>query len=444
MPQYRPSRFNSWLWDGADRLLVSNSFSSALLEFSGETAQKVAFVLEGSGQCENEELSDYLQSNWVLVPQEFDEMAMANRLHEAPFQKKDRLGLTLLSHENCNFRCVYCYETFEKQRMLPEVAEGVVALVRKRAPALTSLSLSWFGGEPLLAYDLVESLSLRLREICEGQDVMYGSSMTTNGYFLDDRKARGCIAAGVKRFQVTLDGPAETHNLTRVLAGGGPTFDTILKNLRHMRDTLTDFHVVIRVNFSPTNLHVIPDFVRFLGREFGEDKRFSVRFRPVGHWGGPRDQLIQICDAGGGETTEISLMKLASENGISLSTWQEGMQPFGSVCYAASPNHFVIGSDGIVYKCTVVFDDPRNHVGRLDSHGELNLVGEKVDLWTRSGEETDADCQTCHFRPACQGNLCPLERLDHRPKRCPITKSHSTTILPILANDARKAALVPA
>jgi uncharacterized protein len=246
------------------------------------------------------------------------------------------------------------------------------------------------------------------------------------------------LAAGIRRFQVTLDGPAETHNQSRVLAGGGPSFERIIQNVRYMRDRLKDFHIVIRVNFSPTNLPVMPDFVRFLGDEFGNDTRFSVRFRPVGHWGGPNDNLIQICDFHSGEHNEISLMHLASQCGFSLSTWQEAMQPFGSVCYAANPNHFVIGSDGIVYKCTVAFDDPRNHVGHLTPDGELNLVEQKVDLWTRSGEEVDTDCQACHFRPACQGNLCPLERLDHQPKRCPTVKSNMMTILPILANDARQ------
>ena len=212
MPQLVPSRFNSWVWDGADRLLVSNSFSSALLEFTGATAPKVARVLDGSkqngqwrldpGDCDGQP-TDCLATNWVLVPHDYDEMDLAHRIHEAPFRMKDRLGLTLVSRENCNFRCVYCCDTFEKQRMLPEVAEGVVALVRKRAATLSSLNVSWFGGEPLLAYDLLASLSTRLREICEGASVSDGSSMTTNGSFyflpLTDTPATSVTRAKLRR-----------------------------------------------------------------------------------------------------------------------------------------------------------------------------------------------------------------------------------------------------
>jgi uncharacterized protein len=255
---------------------------------------------------------------------------------------------------------------------------------------------------------------------------------------LDRERAARCIAAGISRYQITLDGPADTHDQTRMLVNQKPTFEVIFANLKSLRDYADGFHVVIRVNFSPLSLPKMPAFVQMLGHEFGGDPRFSLRFRPIGRWGGPNDQHLVVCDRKQGEHEEISLMTMALEAGFGLQTWAEGMQQFGSVCYAASPNHFVIGSDGTVYKCTVAFNDPRNHVGRIDADGNLHLHGDRVTLWTRSGEETDADCRECSFRPACQGNLCPLERLDEREKRCPITKTHTGRILPLLAHDARR------
>jgi uncharacterized protein len=182
----------------------------------------------------------------------------------------------------------------------------------------------------------------------------------------------------------------------------------------------------------------MPEFITFLGQEFGNDPRFSMRFRPVGRWGGPNDHLLEVCDHAAAEEDEIRLMGLALDAGFGLATWKDGMQPFGSTCYAASPRHFVIGSDGVVYKCTVAFNDPRNHVGRIDAQGNLQLDEARVRLWTRSGEETDADCRACSFRPACQGNLCPLERIEGQDKRCPTPKTHPDRLLPLLARDARR------
>jgi uncharacterized protein len=435
---WRPSRFNSYVRDPDGKLLVFNSYASALLQFEGGTADRVEAVLTGALGARGE-MRTFLARQGVLVRSDTDELGQAEALHEQLFSADDRLGLTLLAHENCNFRCVYCYEEFKKKRMSDEVADGVVELVRKRADQLRYLTIGWFGGEPLLAFDLIEDVCQRVRAICAEHGIAFMSQMTTNGFLLDADRAARCIAAGVVRYTVTLDGPARTHDRMRVLANGGPSFDRILANLRHLRDHAHGFQVQIRVNFSPDNLPAMPEFVRFLGRELGNDERFTVMFRPVGKWGGPKDAGLSVCDHHSGIEQEIELAELAMTEGFGLDTWKRGMKPFGNVCYAASPRHFVIGSDGIVYKCTVAFNDPRNHVGRLHADGTLELRGELVDLWTRSGEEKDADCRACGFRPACQGNLCPLERLDARDKRCPTQKTHMQQILPLLARDARRA-----
>jgi uncharacterized protein len=129
----------------------------------------------------------------------------------------------------------------------------------------------------------------------------------------------------------------------------------------------------------------------------------------------------------------VQFMSLASDSGFDLSAMQDSMRPFGSVCYAADPRAFVIGSDGTVYKCTVAFNDPRNHVGKIDTDGCLNIQDELHELWTSSGEEVDTGCQQCAFRPACQGNFCPLERLQNGQKACPPVKRHPEYYLPILA-----------
>jgi uncharacterized protein len=436
--RWRASRFNAHIRSEDGGLVVFNSFSSALLEFRDDTADAVEEVLAGRRRATGE-MASFLKQQGILVPEDDDELEHARALHERPFNDEKQLGLTLLANENCNFRCVYCYEDFKKNRMKPEVADGVVALVRRRVPTLRRVSIAWFGGEPLLSFDVIEDVCKRVRAICQEHGVAYASQMTTNGYLLDAERAARCIAAGITRYQVTLDGPPETHNRARVLAGGGPTFDRILANLRNLRDNARGFHLSVRVNFSPENLPRIPEFVRFLGGEFGGDPRFSLRFHPVGKWGGPKDDQLIVCDHHSGEEESIELMTAAMDAGFTLDAWKQSMRPYGSSCYAASPRHFVIGSDGIVYKCTVVFNDPRNQVGQLDADGDLNLRPDLVRLWTRSGEETDTGCQSCGFRPACQGNLCPLERINGDEKRCPTIKTHLHRLLPLIARDAKRA-----
>ena len=435
---WRPSRFNLHVREPDGTLLVFNSYSSAFLRLTGGPAETVAAVLEGRGVPRGE-LAEFLARNGVVVPANLDELARATAMHEAPFTQDESLELILMPNENCNFRCVYCYEDFKKNRMLPDVVAGILALLDKRVPALRHLSLNWFGGEPLLSFDIVERIATHARELCAVHGVRFSSQMTTNGYYLDAERASRCIAAGIVQYQVTLDGPAETHDAARHLAGGGATYAKILANLRTLRDRAQGFRVWLRVNFSPANLPKLPEFVRFLGREFGNDPRFSVGFFAVGRWGGPNDARLTVCDHRDAEDHSIELTAMAQEAGFNLDPWRNAMQPFGSSCYAANPRSFVIGSDGMVYKCTVVFNNPRNQVGRLDADGTLHLTTQLVELWTRSGEETDSGCRECGFRPACQGNHCPLERLDGLEKRCPPPKTHIAKFLPLLAGDALRA-----
>jgi uncharacterized protein len=431
-----PSRFNMRVRTPEGALLVFNSFSGAFFSFEGEEADYVVKMLDGPPVAEPKGLLSVLACEGLLVPSTSDELARARHLHQLSFERTDKLSLTLMPNENCNFRCTYCYEEFKRNKMPREVIDGVVNLARREAPGLRMLNVSWFGGEALTALDIIEEISQRLIEVCDEHGIRYASGMTTNGYLLTPERAARSLAARVARFQITLDGPAESHNRLRVLASGGGTFDAILANLRELRDRQQNFHVRLRVNFTADTAPLIPSFVEFLGGEFGNDPRFSIHFKPVGHWGGPQDHAIKTCDQRSGENHEIEFMGLALKAGFPLDAWRESMRPFGSVCYAADPRSFVIGSDGTVYKCTVAFNDPRNHVGRLTPDGRLNISEDLHRPWITSGEETDTGCQQCGFRPACQGNLCPLERLNRNEKRCPTVKTRLDQYLPLLAIEA--------
>ncbi len=434
-PGWVLSRFNFWARSEDGGLLIYNSLSGAFVQLWDADAELVADLKEHSRQViEPRGVLAALTSQGILVRTTSDELRRATLLHESRFRQRDQLHLILMPTEQCNFRCVYCYEEFKLGRMPADVIDSIVNLVQCRAADLRYVSVNWFGGEPLIAADIVEGLSRRLIALCDEAGIEYSAGMTTNGYLLNREKAEMCRTARISDFQVTLDGVPESHNRQRLLAGGGETFDTILDNLRLLRDRADEFRVNVRVNFAPAGVVRIPEFLRSLADEFGGDPRFRVLFRPVGRWGGENDHNVSICDRSAGEDHEIEFTKLAAEAGFHLEAWRDALKPFGSSCYAADPRSFVIGSDGTVYKCTVAFQDPRNRIGKIALDGSLNIDEDLHSLWTSSGEEVDQDCQQCGFRPACQGNHCPLERLNNDgQKTCPSVKRNMETYLPVLA-----------
>ena len=59
------------------------------------------------------------------------------------------LKLIINSSEQCNLRCVYCYETFTLGHMKSDIANAIVRLVERRvADGLEWLEIDFFGGEP--------------------------------------------------------------------------------------------------------------------------------------------------------------------------------------------------------------------------------------------------------------------------------------------------------
>jgi len=434
---WKASVYNHATTDDDGTIILYNAFMGALARVPSWEAGTLNSALREGFQGVPKGILSELALNGFFVPGEADELADAGDAQRARSARTDVLELILMPNENCNFRCVYCYESFLRGKMKRDVIEGIIEHVRMRASDLVALRVGWFGGEPLTAPNIIEEVSTRLQEICADYDIEYSSSMVTNGYLLTREVADMLFRAEVRQFQITLDGPRDQHNRLRVLANGTTgTYDRIFANLMMLRESSDAFQAVVRVNFDSGSKSEIDSMLSELQARLEGDPRFNMDFHPVGQWGGPNDENLNTCGIGEGRDFRNHLFEHASERGLNLKALRQRLEPFGSVCYAANPHSFVIGSDGMVYKCTVAFEDPRNHVGRLTRDGQLSLDDEKFRMWTSSGAESDTGCQACFFRPACQGNSCPLERINSGRRPCPTTKTHIDGTLQVLAADA--------
>ena len=300
------------------------------------------------------------------------------------------LHLILLPTEQCNFRYTYCYETFSVGRMPEEVIRGVKRLIDRRAPDLDSLHLDWFGGEPLLAREIVEEISGHARDVAAGlPHLSYESSMTTNGYLLDLKAARRLSDLGCRAYQVTLDGPEHLHDLTRVRKGGGGSFERIWRNLLDLRGSDLDLRISLRVHLSPHNIGGIEEWLVSVRDALLTDERFSVFLKPIERMGGPNNDTIDVLDhdAAAEATRRIARLLYPAGSGARA--------PEVPVCYASMPSSFVVRANGIVGKCTVALDNPVNHIGRLTSDGSLELDNTKVRPWLRGLPSLDPEILVC-------------------------------------------------
>jgi uncharacterized protein len=435
-----PSRFNARTVGDDGRLLLWNTYTGAVSAFGARSREAVLARLSVNGVQEPlDKIATFLSERGYLVREKTNELNQFRYLFARQHWRQDVLELILLASEDCNFRCVYCYEKFKQGTMRPEVREGVRNLLVQRAPRLSRMALSWFGGEPLYGWEAVEEIAPFAKSLASEHGFPLSQNMTTNGYLLTEERATRLLEWGCNRYQITLDGLPEEHDCKRLGRDGSPTYSVILDNLRSLAERReAKFEVAIRVNFDQQNFSKLGSFLESLSEDFGGDPRFVLRFRAVGRWGGENDANLETC----GRDQERAVLDdvkrkarevdLRSEAGI-----REYAKPGQQVCYAARPFNFIVGASGKLMKCTVALDEmEENVVGQLLPDGRLELKDERMLLWVAPHYESDKVCQNCYVLPVCQGAQCPLSRVEVNRRSCAPVKSSLKREMRITLNES--------
>lgn len=311
------------------------------------------------------------------------------------------LHLVILPTEKCNFRCTYCYEDFSVGRMTDATVSAVEAFVTNRLPSLTTLSIEWFGGEPLLAAQVIWRISRAVLDTASGTNpgLVYRAGITTNGWHLDQPTAEKLVAHGVARAQVSLDGPQSLHDASRPRIDGTGSYQRIHANLQALLASTVPLDVLLRVHLTPANASVMPAFVDELRERYLGDPRFSLLLTRVGHLGGPNDSEFEIL-SDRDTAALISELNPAAPGAASavkadrLDIMEAGGNDF-DVCYAAKLNSLVIRADGRLAKCTVALSQPSNDVGWINPDGSLTTHDARIRTWASGWFTGDRSALAC-------------------------------------------------
>ncbi|MBO4325552.1 MAG: 4Fe-4S cluster-binding domain-containing protein [Lachnospiraceae bacterium] len=209
------------------------------------------FVTQPVKEDERKELVE----KWFFVPDGFRENTLCKELESilSLVSEKETAGtITILPTTTCNANCFYCFEKgIQRTTMLPETALQVCRFIKKVSTPNKQLSLHWFGGEPLLASDIIDLICSNL--ISDGQYTIV-SSLVTNGYLLNaDLLNRAITNWGLQMIQITLDGTKEIY--TRAKAFSKPiedAYSVVLNNIKNI--SKTDIALVIRLNIDDYNV----------------------------------------------------------------------------------------------------------------------------------------------------------------------------------------------
>lgn len=338
--------------------------------------------------------------------------------------------LILLPTERCNFRCTYCYEDFELGRMSEVTQVAIERFVERRAPELEDLRFSWFGGEPLLAKDIVLRLSRHAQKVCASVGTRFRGGLTTNAYLLTKDLAADLLGCGQDFFQITLDGWRDVHDEVRKRADGKGTFDRIWRNLLEMRNLSQSFEVVVRIHVRRDNQENLAQLMREYAVAFEGDRRYRLDFQHLRDMGGDGGKSVKnavtLDELTGIESTlrqeyKSALGKLRQSSpalraqstsneetvpqqrvnaGESAGSQRASDRILGApyICYAGKANSLLIRANGRIAKCTVAFDDDRNDIGHITDDGKVVVDNKKFSPWIRGLGTLDPDDTNCPIR----------------------------------------------
>jgi uncharacterized protein len=333
-----------------------------------------------------------------------------------------RFELILLPTEKCNLRCTYCYEDFAIGRMSQATQSAIERLLERRVPELQQLNFNWFGGEPLVAKDIVLRLSRFAYDLCRRHDVSFSGGLTTNAVQLTPELLGALLDCNQNFFQVTLDGWKETHDAVRKYADGRGSFDKIWRNLLAAKALDREFEFVLRVHVRRDNISALDELMGELGAAFGDDPRFRLDFQHLRDLGGVGGQTIErpvsikelfelerhfravfvgatqgvAADDEADPALEFDTFVTRQSSESAGSRRSDEIAVGGNyICYAAKPNSLLVRADGRLAKCTVAFDDDRNTIGKINPDGTLVVDNERLAPWVRGLLDLNADSLAC-------------------------------------------------
>ena len=143
-------------------------------------------------------------------------------------------ALCLLVTNDCNLRCKYCFAgggRIDRSRMTPEVARRSLDFLFSALGKRTRCEVDFFGGEPLLVFDIVKDAIVYGEEKARAAGKTVKFTLTTNGVLLNDEVVRFLLDHDVSVI-LSMDGRPQSHDEMRVFPDGRGTYETVLAKYR--------------------------------------------------------------------------------------------------------------------------------------------------------------------------------------------------------------------
>jgi len=363
---------------------------------------------------------DNLSNLGFLVEEHEDELNCAWHINEVLRRRYDPtvMNLTIAVTRDCNFNCIYCYETDRPAIYMDERIEEAIIQFVKSNKSLKALNVVWYGGEPLMNFRSISRLTKKFLEL----GIEYTAEIITNGSLLSEAICKQFASLKINKAQITLDGFEDIHNSRRPFRNGGPTYNRIETGIECLLKNHPTIHINIRSNIDIRNKESFHSFHKYILERFANDSRVES------YTGFVEDILNSGCSA---ENLNISNLSQKSDymvqntnNGVAMRLLPEKCF---QTCIANNCYSFLIDPLGEIYRCWIAMCDKKYKLGNVL---DVKNFDYKKDALFMSATDYifDEKCRNCSVFPICDGG-CPLKRIKSIFEKGERNKCYSNKLL---------------
>ena len=175
---------------------------------------------------------------------------------------------------SCNLNCSYCFARqgnyHGAEALMPfEVGKRALDMLGEKSGNRRNLEVDFFGGEPLLNWQVVKDLVLYARSIEKEKDKNFRFTLTTNGMLLDD-EVIDFANREMHNVVLSLDGREEVHDALRRDMQGKGSYATILPKFQKLVAARDGKDYYMRGTFTRANLDFTTDILHMADLGFRE------------------------------------------------------------------------------------------------------------------------------------------------------------------------------
>lgn len=197
----------------------------------------------------------------------------------ADFKSRSTVVKALCLHvaHDCNLACRYCFASEgeyhgERSLMSYEVGKKAIDFLVKESGNRRNLEIDFFGGEPLMNFDVVKDLVLYGRSIEKEHNKNFRFTLTTNGVLLNDDVIE-FLNEHMHNVVLSVDGRREVNDYMRPASNGKGSYDLIMPKFKKLAESRNQDGYYVRGTFTHDNLDFAEDVLHLADEGF---KQISV------------------------------------------------------------------------------------------------------------------------------------------------------------------------